>query len=85
MKNCITGKRSFESREVAEDVLIELWGKNDYTPGQGPVSVYQCDDCGYFHLTSSGPMNERLSDSLKDGTITRLREANKWIEKWKRK
>jgi len=49
------------------------------------VSVYQCDDCGYFHLTSSGPMNERLSDSLKDGTITRLREANKWIEKWKRK
>jgi hypothetical protein len=85
MDRCISGKRIYSSKEVAEDVLVEAWTRFDYSAGNGPVAVYQCEDCGYFHLTSKGPMNERLSRALTDGKIRRQKEADKWLDRLKRR
>ncbi len=85
MDHCVSGKRCFPTKEVAEDVLLELWGKNDYRPGEAPIAVYQCDDCGNFHLTSREPMNERLAQAIADGKLNLQREAHRWSDKWKRR
>lgn len=82
---CVSGKKSYPSLEVAEDALIALWGINDYAPGQGPIAVYRCEDCGAFHFTSREPMNERLAKAIADGRIHLQREASRWAGKWKRK
>lgn len=80
---CISGKKIFSSQQIAEDVLIELWSKNEYASGHGPVGVYKCEDCGGYHFTSQGSMNERLSEALSSGKIKLQREANKWLNKFK--
>lgn len=85
MKGCITGKKIYESQEVAENVLIEAWSRYDYAPGRGPLAVYRCDDCGRFHLTSSGEMNPKLAQHLKEGKLQLQKEANYWLEKLKKK
>lgn len=85
MEKCVSGKRIYPTREVAEDVLIESWTRYDYSTGNGPVSVYQCEDCGRFHLTSKGPMNERLSEAIRQGSVARQKEANRWEHKLKRR
>lgn len=69
------------TREIAEDVLIEAWSRYEYSPGNGPVAVYQCNDCGEFHLTSSGEMNPKLEQYLKEGKIKLQKEANHWLNK----
>jgi len=85
MAACVTGKKMYATREIAEDVLIEARTTYDYAHGSGPVAVYQCEDCRQFHLTSQGPMNEKLAQYLKDGKIDRQKEANRWMEKFKRR
>lgn len=85
MGGCVTGKKMYDSKEIAEDVLIEAWSRYDYAPGRGPVAVYQCIDCGRFHLTSSGEMNPKLAQHLSEGKIQLQKEANHWIEKLRKK
>lgn len=85
MDRCISGKRMYSSKEVAEDVLIEAWTRFDYSSGNGPVAVYQCEECGSFHLTSKGAMSEKLSQAIAGGKIQRQKEADRWMEKIRRK
>jgi hypothetical protein len=70
---------------VAEEALISAWIAFDYPPGTGPISVYQCDDCKSYHLTSMGPMNKRLEEYLATGKIEKNKEANKWLDRIKNK
>ena len=77
---CSTGKKVFLTLTMAEDALIETRIKFDYANNYGPVAVYRCDDCGYFHLTSQGTMNQRLADYIKSGA---LQKANRWLDKFK--
>lgn len=85
MDRCISGKRIYFTRQIAEDALIESWTRFNYTANNGPVAVYQCEECGHFHLTSRGPMNEKLSKALAEGGIGRQKEANRWLDKLKKK
>jgi len=78
---CVTGKRVYTSQETAEDALIETWTRFVYGPGSGPIAIYRCDDCGYYHFTSKGPMNENLARAIKEGRIDRGREAKWWEDK----
>lgn len=82
---CISGKKQFDTQQLAEDVLIELWTRNEYAAGYAPIAVYKCDDCGYYHLTSREPMNKKLTQFLASGKLKHQREANKWMDKFKRK
>ena len=75
----------YETAQLAEDVLIELWTKNDYRQHQGPVNIYRCDDCGYFHLTSLGEMNANLARYLSSDKVRINKAASKWMDKFKNK
>ncbi|MDL5048823.1 hypothetical protein QQ054_22685 [Oscillatoria amoena NRMC-F 0135] len=81
MKNCTSGKRSYASREIAEEALIEAHVQFTFGNAGGPVALYQCEDCGQFHLTSQGPVNERLAKLIKEGGLKRMREANQWTRR----
>lgn len=85
MKKCPTGKKTYDTHEVAEDALIESWVKYDHKSGTGPVAVYQCEECGYFHLTSKGIMNGRLAKYIAEGRIKLLKEAQRWEGKLRKK
>ncbi|MFZ6011586.1 MAG: hypothetical protein ACOYXT_14680 [Bacteroidota bacterium] len=85
MVKCVTGKKAYPSQQIAEDVLIELWTLNHYTPSNGPIGIYHCDDCGQYHFTSQGKMNDKLAQYLADGRIERQREAEKWQQKFKKR
>lgn len=85
MLKCSTGKRVYLSREQAEEALIGARTRFDYAKGQGPVNVYVCEDCGYFHLTSKGVINPVLDRQLKEGKIDREKEADAWLNKLRHK
>jgi len=85
MNRCISGKRAFQSYENAVEALIAARTKFNYRDGNGPISVYLCDDCGFYHLTSLGPMNESLKKCLADGSIDRQKQAEHWEQRLKRK
>ena len=65
--------------------LIDAHARFDYGRGKAPVNVYQCEECGQFHLTSKGEMDAALSEELANGRINRQRTANDWIDKLKKR
>ncbi|MEQ8553482.1 MAG: hypothetical protein RLO17_17205 [Cyclobacteriaceae bacterium] len=83
MERCSTGKKIYYSLHDAEEALIDAWGRNHYRAGGGPISIYECHDCGHFHWTSREPMNERLKKALEDGSISNAQQANDWWHKLK--
>jgi hypothetical protein len=85
MIKCVSGKKAYLTREHAEEALVGAHTRFDYAQGRGPVNVYTCEDCGYFHLTSKGPVNEVLAKRQKEGKIDREKEADAWLNKLKRK
>lgn len=85
MTKCISHKKTYPTREAAEDALIDARTNFEYAPGQGPVGVYPCEDCGNFHLTSKGPINDKLAKHLADGKIKLQKEANRWLGKMKKR
>jgi len=83
MSGCVTGKKMYATKDVAEEVLFDAWTRYDYSRGGGPVAVYLCRDCNYYHLTSTGEMNPKLAQYLREGKIQLRQEANKWLTKFK--
>ena len=80
---CPTAKRIYLTEGLAEEALIDAHSRNNYA-GSGPIAVYQCEDCGYYHFTSKGKMNEKLAQQLASGKIKLQQEANRWTEKLKK-
>ena len=74
----------FPTQQLAEDALIDLWSRHEYTEGQAPITVYQCEDCGQYHFTSKGTMNQRLSNEIASGKIKLERQASKWLDKFRK-
>jgi hypothetical protein len=85
MIKCVTNKKVYATQEMAEDMLIEAHTQFDYVPNNGPIAVYKCDDCGYYHLTSKGEMNPKLSQYLASKKSKIDKEASRWTDKFKRK
>ncbi len=48
--NCSTGKKLHLNEFDAVDALVESRIRSTL----GANNIYQCDSCGYWHLTSSG-------------------------------
>lgn len=78
------GKRSYQTEEIALEALIGAHTHFDFNKGAGPIAIYKCDDCGNYHLTSTGTMNEKLAQHLKEGKIDQQKEADHWERKWRR-
>ena len=85
ISKCVSGKRIFQSEHLAEDALIELWIQNEYVPGRAPIAIYKCEDCGLFHLTSTGEMNPKLHDFIKSPEYKLKKEGQKWLDKFRNK
>jgi hypothetical protein len=83
MIKCSTGKKVYLSEALAENALIDAHSSNHYA-GTGPVAIYRCEDCGYYHFTSKGKMNEKLAQQIASGKIKRQQEANQWLNKLKK-
>lgn len=75
----------YKSYEIAVNALIDARTRFDYERHGGPIAVYECEDCGYYHLTSQGKMNETLEKHLTNGKIQRQKEADHWLEKLKKR
>jgi hypothetical protein len=80
---CPTGKRIYLTENLAVDALIDAHSRNQYA-GTGPINIYRCEDCGYYHFTSKGKMNEKLSQQIASGKIKKDQEANQWLNKLKK-
>ncbi|HEX5169176.1 MAG TPA: hypothetical protein VFW11_08365 [Cyclobacteriaceae bacterium] len=85
MSACVTHKRMYASRELAEEALIAARIRFNYPHGEGPIAVYQCEDCGQYHLTSKGVMNERLAKFIQEGKLKLHKEAGFWSDKLKKR
>lgn len=83
MQKCTSGKRAYAYAEIAEEALIEAHIQYEFGQAKKPVTFYLCEDCGYYHLTSQGIMNNRLATQLKEGKLDRLKEANRWSRMFK--
>lgn len=76
--SCVSGKRTFESEELALDALVQNHIRNEYRKGQGPINVYNCADCGWWHFTSKGEVNALLKDESVQKKIAEERRAFFW-------
>jgi len=85
MRKCVTHKRLYEDYDAAVSALIEARTRFDYAANHGPVTVYKCEECGFYHLTSQGKMNETLEKYLATGKIKLQKEADRWLDKLKKK
>lgn len=79
---CPSGKNQYLSQAIAEDALIEARTRHG-DERSGPVNVYLCEECGQWHLTSKGGMNQRLADYMRSGKLKLNQEANRWKAKLK--
>lgn len=73
------------SQEIAEEALIGAHVNYNYPEGRGPVGVYQCETCGFYHLTSRGRVNETLAKYMKEGKIRRWSESEEWLRKLRKR
>jgi hypothetical protein len=65
---------------MAEEALIEARIRFVHNSA---VAVYECENCGEWHLTSQGEMNPKLKKLLHDGSIRNSRETLDWEMKIK--
>jgi hypothetical protein len=76
MPNC--NKRSYLTENLALDALIEA--RIRFVQNSS-VTIYQCEDCGQWHLTSRGNVHPRLAKELESGNVEKSRLAYQWEKK----
>ncbi len=75
---CPSGKRSYETPEEAEEALIGTRINFHHENTSGPINIYKCEDCGEWHLTSRGTVNELLQSDEVLRKIKLERESREW-------
>ncbi|MGL4631616.1 MAG: hypothetical protein ACRCVT_10460 [Leadbetterella sp.] len=76
------GKKSYQNEEIALDALVQNRILNVYSSAK---TIYRCDECGLYHLTSKGEIHPILHKKMGSGSIQKESEAKSWEEKLKRK
>ena len=77
---CNSNKRCYPTEQIAEEALIQTRIRFE---NNSALAIYQCNNCGEWHLTSSGEVNTTLQSLLDNGTIKKERDAMHWDMKWK--
>ena len=78
MSGCSSGKRTFETESLAVEALIQNHIINNYRANEGPVNVYECPECGYWHFTSKSARHSLFDDPEIMKTIAREKQAHNW-------
>ncbi|MFC3812772.1 hypothetical protein [Lacihabitans lacunae] len=76
MASC--SKRSYVTENLAVDALIEARIR---FLSNSASTVYCCDDCGMWHLTSRGDLHPKLKTAIENGTIQKENRAYQWERK----
>ncbi len=84
MIKCKSNKKVYLAINIAEEALIGARTRFDYGKQTGPVGIYQCDDCGYYHLTSQGTINPKLAEYLASNRAKIEKEASQWEQKFRK-
>lgn len=85
MSNCSTNKRCYDSKEIAEEALLQNRAYYNHNGLSGPINVYQCDICGSYHFTSKGEPSAILQSGVNQQRIHLQKEANHWESKFKKR
>ena len=81
--NCPTGKKCFDTEDLAVEALIQNHSRFHHGSDSGPINVYACRDCGDFHFTSKGEPHPMLNEAQTKNTILKAREAAYWESKFR--
>lgn len=73
-------KRAYPNERIAEEALIQARIRFENNTA---VSVYQCENCGSWHLSSAGNINSRLEEMIKSGELEKERKKDIWENKYK--
>lgn len=76
MKKC--SKRTYISERLAIDALLEARIRFEQNSS---VTVYQCMDCGEWHLTSKGAFHDELKRAMENGSLNKNKQAYHWQKK----
>ncbi len=66
---------------MAIEALIQWHIRNSPGGTDGPKNVYECEECGNWHLTSKGMNHSKLRDSEILEYIRKERRAFEWEQK----
>lgn len=77
--NCPSKKKAHTNIDAAEIALIEARIRFE---GSTVVNVYECEDCGSWHLTSQGDVNPRLQEMIDSGALDEEIKKYEWREKY---
>ncbi|MEQ9405011.1 MAG: hypothetical protein RIM99_15570 [Cyclobacteriaceae bacterium] len=75
---CVTGKNCFETEDLAIEALIQNHIKFRHREGAGPINVYECRDCRFWHFTSSGKVSYVFNDPEIVARIRREQKMSDW-------
>ena len=78
MSVCTSRKIIYYSEQEAKEALIRLHVKYQNSSTR---TFYTCDQYGYFHLTSSGEIDNTLKEAQQAGRIDKFSEADYWMRK----
>lgn len=78
---CSSGKKCFELESLALEALVQNHIINEYPRDEGPINIYECEKCGYWHFTSKGLKHTHLEDPEIQDRIKKERQANYWERK----
>ena len=78
---CVSGKVVHYSEQSALEALVQNHIRFYHNDNAGPVNVYECRDCGYFHLTSSGSKHPLLDDPEVKKRIKLEKQSLHWESK----
>ena len=70
--------------EMAIEGLLQNHVVNKHRPGAGPKTVYECEHCLNWHLTSKGELHEVLNDPESLERIKREQRALDWERQLRR-
>lgn len=85
MNTCVTHKQCYDSKEIAEEALVQNRAKYHHTENTGPINVYLCNLCGSYHFTSKGEKADILKSDDSKKRINLQKEANHWENKFKKR
>lgn len=73
-------KRAYPNESIAEEALIQARIRFENNTA---VSIYKCENCGDWHLSSAGEVNPRLASMIKSGELDKERKRDIWENKYK--
>ncbi|MFT5513196.1 MAG: hypothetical protein ACI8SE_001598 [Bacteroidia bacterium] len=78
--SCPSKKKEHTTIGAAEGALIDARIR---FVGNSAVNVYECEDCGNWHLTSKGETHPKLQEMIDSGSLDEEIKKFEWREKYR--